>query len=362
MSRMLARAARRGAQVQIRHVSAVPYGAAEGLAGAVYAQVEQDFGMLAPPVALHAPVPESLAACWMMLRETLLASGRVPRAVKETAAAAVSLGNTCPYCVEVHGTVLHGLASGRDATAVSQGRLASVADPRLREIAAWGMGGPSGGPAAPPGMLRTDAEAAELVGVAVTFHYLNRMVNVFLGDSPLPPGVPAALRGGARRLLARVMRAGARGRRPGRSLDLLPDAALPEDMRWAAGSPHVAGAFARAAAAFAEVGRRSVPESVRALLPDPPDGMAGENGPAMPSRAWVEPMLAGLPAADVPAGRLALLTARASYQVDRTVVDDFRRARPGDAALIGLTSWASFQAARAEGGRLYAGLKRDRPG
>jgi hypothetical protein len=67
--------------------------------------------------------------------------------------------------------------------------------------------------------------------------------------------------------------------------------------------------------------------------------------------------VAGLPAADRPPGRLALLTALASYRVTQAVIDDFRRDRPEDAELIALTSWASLAAARREGGRMHAAVR-----
>src|SRR5579859_5043532 len=58
--------------VQVRYVSPVRRGAARGLAGLVYEQVEQEFGILAPSLALLSPAPQVLAASWLMLRETLL--------------------------------------------------------------------------------------------------------------------------------------------------------------------------------------------------------------------------------------------------------------------------------------------------
>ncbi|MFC7110765.1 hypothetical protein ACFQQB_66485 [Nonomuraea rubra] len=72
---------------------------------------------------------------------------------------------------------------------------------------------------------RSAAPEAELIAVAVTFHYLNRMVAVFLGDSPLPPEVPARARGPALRAFGRLMRPAARRTPPaGASLPLLPAA------------------------------------------------------------------------------------------------------------------------------------------
>jgi alkylhydroperoxidase family enzyme len=344
--RLLARVTRRGTQAQIRHVPVVPPHAARGLVARVYAQLEHDFGMLAPPVALHAPAPGTLAACWTMLRETLVVSGAADRTAKEVVAAAVSGANACPYCVEVHGTMLYGLAGGRLAGAVRDGRFEAIGDPGLRAVAAWARGsGAVDGAAAPLPAGLGERQAAQLVGVAVTFHYLNRMVNVFLPDSPLPPGLPAAVRGGLRRAAGRLLRPAPRP--PGASLDLLPPAPLPADLAWAAADPDVAGAFARAAAAVEEAGRRSVPDAVRALVRDALAGRAGR--PDGPSRGWAEEAVSGLPDRDRPAGLLALLTAMASYQVGPSVIDGCRRAGAGDAELVELASWAALAAARRAG-------------
>ncbi|MEO7262451.1 MAG: carboxymuconolactone decarboxylase family protein, partial [Jatrophihabitantaceae bacterium] len=103
----------------------------------VYRQAERDFGMLAPPVALHSPAPGPLAASWMMLRESLLADGLVSRGAKEAVAAAVSLGNACPYCIAVHSATLSGLLGSPTAAAVSSDNIDSIADPEVRAIAQW---------------------------------------------------------------------------------------------------------------------------------------------------------------------------------------------------------------------------------
>ncbi|MFD0592043.1 hypothetical protein ACFQZ4_05300 [Catellatospora coxensis] len=48
--------ATRGATLRhVRHVAPVHPAAATGLVGEVYHQVEAEFGMLAPPIALHSP-------------------------------------------------------------------------------------------------------------------------------------------------------------------------------------------------------------------------------------------------------------------------------------------------------------------
>jgi AhpD family alkylhydroperoxidase len=348
MRSVLTRAARRGARMQIKHLSPVSPSAADPLVATVYAQVEEDFGMLAPPVSLHAPVPELLAASWVMLRETLVAAGRADRTAKEVVAAAVSLGNSCPYCVDVHSSTLYGLTRADDATAVADGRLGEVGDARLHAIADWAR--TAGRSAAVPPPFPAE-QAPELAGVAVVFHYLNRIVNVFLTASPFPDQVPAGVRPGLRRLAGRMV--GPAARRfcdPGASLDLLPDAPLPGDLSWAAGTEHVADGLARSAAAIERAGDAAVPGSVRELTLA---GLAAWDGePPGLGRGWVDDAIADLPEVERPAGRLALLTAMASYQVDESVVDEFRRDRPDEATLIGLTSWAAMAAAREVGSRL----------
>lgn len=327
MSGNLIRAALRKSLAHINYVSAVRPADATGLVAEVYHQIEQEFGMLAPPAALHSPAPPALAASWLMLREALVADGHADRAVKETVAAEVSAANNCPYCVDVHSAAVGALRPRQ----------------RFPEVTAWTRATATRG--AGPGLPRPVEQAAELVGVVVTFHYLNRMVNVFLPDTPLPPGMPAAARRGALSTLGRFIRSATRAPvRPGRSAGLLPDAPLPVDLSWASSNPGVAQAFAAAAAAFDTT---PVPDSVRALVNRELDEWTGE--PRGPSRAWAEDAVTALRAVDRPAGRLALLTAFASYQVDAAVVDEVRQARPDDRSLIELTAWASFAAARRVG-------------
>ncbi|SFP09215.1 alkylhydroperoxidase AhpD family core domain-containing protein [Amycolatopsis arida] len=343
----LVRLALRGAQTRIRHVGPVRPGAATGVVARVFAQVERDFGMLAPPVSLHAPAPDLLAATWAMLRETLLADGRAGRTAKEVVATAVSRANACPYCVEVHGATLHGLLPPGDTGAVTGDRTGPAADPGVRALAAWA--GAEGGAVPFPA-----ERLPELGGVAVTFTYLNRMVNVFLDDSPIPPRAPDRARRYARRLLAFVLRPRPGRVPPGSSLELFAGAVppLPAELAWAAEHGTVAGALARAAAAAEAAGARSVPPAVRELVATELAGWSGK--PPGPSRAWVEDPVATLPAPDRPAGRLALLTAMAAYQVDDGAVARLRDTGADDARLVELTGWASFAAARRVGARIAA--------
>ena len=328
--------------VQVRYVSPVRGGAAHDLVGSVYEQVEREFGVLAPSVALHSPAPQVLAASWLMLREAVLVTRAVDRAAKEAVATTISQGNACPWCATVHSTMLSGLAGGLVLTGDPAEQ---VADPRLRAVTSWARdcrteeGARRHEPACPAG------EAAELIGTTVVFHYYNRMVNVFLTEVPLPPGAPRIMLSPVMRILgSRMQPAAVRPCEPGASLELLPAAPPARDLSWASGDRVMQDAFARGCAAIDEAGARSVPPSVRELVMTELGDWHGE--PRGLSRAWLDGAVSGLPAADLPAGRLALLTALASAQVDRSVIRTFRDSQPGDGALIELTAWASLAAAR----------------
>lgn len=320
---------------QIRHVSAVRRGKPASPVGRVYRQMEREFGVVAPPVALHAPSPDVLAATWLLLRETMVVSGVTPRAAKEAVATAVSLGNACPYCATIHNNALAVLGISGGGTADAHIDLEALAD--------WALAGQrSGHQSAAP--FPAD-QTAQLVGVVVLMHYLNRMVNVFLRDVPLPPGVPELALSPVLWVLGKVMLRAARvPHPPGLALDLLPPAELTADLRWAGADASVSQALARVCATIDAAGERSVPAEVRALVAE--SLVSWEGGLRGISRRWVDELVTRLPAGQRAAGRLALLVSFASYQVDDKVVRGYQQAGADDRALVELCAWAAMAAAR----------------
>ena len=341
---------------QVKYVTPVSPASATGVVSEVYRQVADEFRFVVPPVLLHSPSPSLLAGFWMLLRETLIASGAADRAAKEAVATGVSVANACPYCVDMHSAAMYDLATGPDAEAITRDRLDEVEDPRIRSLATWGMAAHRADAASTRQPPFPESHRAELVGVAVSFHYLTRMVNVFLPGSLLP----ARLSPGARRrfkqsigwLLSPALRA---DRPAGRSVSLLPrppqtDAVPQIAAGWASDGCDIAEAAARSYAAFDAAGDRSVPAAVRELLSRRLESWRGERTGL--GREWCEELVAGLADADRAAGRLTLLTAFASHQVDEHVVAGFLAGNPDDATLVETVGWASFAVARQVGRRL----------
>ena len=78
----------------------------------------------------------------------------------------------------------------------------------------------------------TPAEAPEIIGTAVNFHYLNRMVNILLIRTNLPRN--PLVKGAMKRTFGWLYRRSARKTHPpGVALALLQAAPLPTDLAWA---------------------------------------------------------------------------------------------------------------------------------
>jgi AhpD family alkylhydroperoxidase len=329
---------------KVHHVTAVPPAAATGLVATVYAQLRDEF-LLVPPFTLHSPAPEILAGVWAVTRETLVC-GEVPRGHKEAVASTVSRVNACSFCVDAHLMALQAAGGSAEVVAVERGEIDAISDPQVRALVRWASRTlVPGDPilAEPP---FRPAEAPEIVGTALCFHYINRMVNVFCDPSPMPlPQTLRSLRGPMRRLTApMMMRAAVTGRyAPGRGLDLIPRAEPLPDMPWATRRPAVAGALAGLAAVLERQAREAASPAVLELVGERLGRWHGE-APEI-ARGWVEAAVAPLADGDRIAARLALLVALASTRVDAAAVDAFRE-RAGDAAVVALSAWASFAAAR----------------
>ncbi len=324
--------------MSIRHIKSFRPVAAGNLSEKVLAQVRKEFGAEVEPLTLHRPVPELLAGAWMACRETLLA-GKGDRDAKELVATAVSTINRCPYCIDAHSIMLME-TSGHDYTD-------ALADPKLNAIASWASSTLTPGSAILHSPPFSDAEAPAFIGTAVFFHYINRMVTVLLGNSPLPfsSGLPKKV---SLHLAAWFFGSAIRlPKAQGASLDLLTEVTLPDDLSWAKASLPIAGAFARFARAVEDAGVRSLSEEVRT-----PVRRAVErwNGSSFDVHAgWFEEEISALEGKEKAAGRLAFLTAFAPYRVDDSTVHAFAEHFPGDDILISALAWSSFTAARRVG-------------
>jgi AhpD family alkylhydroperoxidase len=334
----------------IRYIQPVAPNSTQGLVARVYPQIKKEFGALVEPFTLHSPSPELLAGAWSACRESLLV-GTVRREIKEAVAATVSRINQCPYCVDAHTIMLNATSAHNAADAIVHQRDDRIRDPDVRSIVKWAAATRSPGAEILLSPPFSQKDAPEIIGTALFFHYVNRMANVLLSNTPLPSNYPL-LKGLFKRMAGWFFSKAIHRSKPlGASLELLPESELPDDLVWAKRSPNIAGAFARFAAVLDTAGRAVIPEDVRDRIVKQVQAWDGKDSGL--GRHWVEEAMNGLDEKSKAIGRLVLLTALAPYQVDERVVNAFTTHNIGEDRLISALAWGSFTASRRIGTWLY---------
>lgn len=306
-------------------------------------QIKLEFGAAVEPFTLHLPLPELQAGAWMACRESLLA-GTVRRDVKEAVASTVSLINRCPYCVDAHNIMMLA-SSGKDySSQILEGRYDDIDDPEIGTAARWAAATLSPGSSplhSPPFSAR---EAPEYIGTAVLFHYINRMVTILLGTSPLPfqKGI---LKRMAQRMAAFFFSKAVRlNKEPCASLALLPASDLPFDLGWSRSSPCIAGAYAAFSRAVDHAAETVLSKPVRASVSGALDAWDGSVfGPGNPLPIECISEYGG---AERTAAAMALFAALAPYRVTDDMMADFVNRYPAEEERLAVLAWGSFSAAR----------------
>jgi AhpD family alkylhydroperoxidase len=309
----------------------------------IYYQIKRDFGRIVEPFALHSPIPKLLAGVWMTSRETELV-GLVPRRYKEAVAATVSSLNRCPYCVDAHTIMLYSTGEKKTANAISQQKFEQISDVEIKRLINWTLTTLS-----PESILNhqppfSKKAAPEIIGTVVFYHYINRIVNVLLNETPLPSNhswLAGILKIVASKFFSKAI---SRSKSPGDSLKFLPRADLPVEFSWSKGNSNIKEAFASFAAVVKEIGNDTIDPEIRFVVNEYIESWRGKN-PGV-SKSWVKLSTKNLTGGKRVSARLALLTALAPYQVDEHIIKTFKSHFSEEEKLLGLLSWASFSAAK----------------
>ncbi len=140
-----------------------------------------DFGMVPPPISIHKIDNDLFAASWACLRETLLV-GQVPRYFKEAVATGAAEANKCPYCIGAH-SMMFDIFKPKTNPPSHPGKASNIMDTEALSNWASSCYLPENSRPVQP---FPKTFQAEIIGTAVFFHYLTRMVSIYLGDSIIP--------------------------------------------------------------------------------------------------------------------------------------------------------------------------------
>lgn len=331
---------------QVRHIIPVPVKKSTGKVAQIYTQIRRDF-QLVPPLTLFSASPELLAGVWSIWRESQFVQGVMPRATLEAVSAAISRINECPYCVDAHTGMLHATSKHDVVNAIFECNTLLINDDRTRQIVEWALATKTPGASILKSPPFTSIEAPEIIGTTIVYHFVNRMVNIFLKPSPLPiPTGSVKLRKMAIRLFGATIakRIVKRKVTAGDSLKFTTQAKLTKDFSWAISSNYISSAYASFNNLIEKLGEQIISDKVIKIVKHQIKKWQGEDMGL--SQNWVNKLIVDLDCADKPVAKLALLTAIAPYQVDENTINQFRVIHPDDESLLNVTAWASFSAAR----------------
>ena len=326
---------------KLQHLVPVKPSKAKGLVAQVYSQIKQDFGRIVEPFTLHSPLPQLLAGVWMASRESELV-GNVPREAKEAIAACVSQLNKCPYCVDAHAIILTAKGDKKTAQQIIKEQYQNIKNPNTRKITEWALASLS-----PDSKLIKNPpfkaeEAPEIIGTTVFYHYINPLVTIFLGKTPLPlPIFRTPMKRIASRLFKKAVN---RQKTPGTSLPLLPERNLPKDLTWAKNSPNVAGAYARFAAAIKDIEKTYVPIATRKTIIKHLDEWSSNT--QQNEIQWKRETTSKMEPLTEIATKLALLSINLPNRIDKKTINSFQKHSSQKNQLLAITAWASFAKAK----------------
>jgi hypothetical protein len=329
----------------MRYVSTVPTRKSEGLTKKVYDMIREDF-FKNGSLTSRSKVPELMAAVWTAGREAMLVEDGVDRTTKDAICAVLSQINDCPYCEDMLISLVHAGGKHDAAGDIFEQNELHATDAGLRECLEWVRAIATPGRINVPPSLFTADQLPEVFGTLLAMSDINRFSHVVMKDSPVsePFGL-RAIKALALRLFGSELEATRRlALEPGRALPLLPPAPLPEDMDWARPNTRVADALARYAATVERHATGVISSGVRRAVES---ALHNWNGEQMPiSRSWVEVEVAGLEGADRDIARLAIVLAKAPYQVDQTMAEAVLGEGRDEGRFIRILAWASFTGAR----------------
>ena len=328
----------------MRYVNTTPRHRACGIVAEAYEQIADDF-FVNGSLTSRSQVPELFAGVWCGGRETVLVSDKVDRTTKEAMLAALSSINECPYCGDMLIALVHAGDQHEDAEHILAHEEERIADPLLRERLAWVKAMTTPGAKLPANVPFTNQQLPEVIGAIMAMSDINRFSHIVMDGSPVnaPMGISTIKAMALKIFGGELQENHIKPLLPGRALQLLPEAELPDDMQWARNNPRVADALSRWAAVTKQQATRVIDAEVDDCVRQALSNWQGEQMPI--SRNWVEDELGDLTGQQRSIARLALLLAKSSYQIDEPVVREVLDA--GDQKrFIRILAWCTFTASR----------------
>jgi hypothetical protein len=329
----------------MRYVNPVPRREAKGLVKRVYDMIAEDF-FVNGSLSSHSKVPELMAGVWVGGRETILVPDYLDQTTKEAMTATLSSINDCPYCGDMLVSLVHSGGNHQAASRILSATEEHITDSTLRNRLEWVRAVATPGYNGKIPQVFTREELPEAIGSIMAMSHINRFSHVVMDGSPV--NVPFGwdrIKQVALRLFGHELKSTKqRTVMPGRSLDLLPPAELPDDLAWARSNPRIADALSRWASTVEKHAQGLIPKQVEDCVQKNLHHWHGEQMPI--SRSWVEKEVGKLAGKNRAIAKLALVLAKAPYQIDESLVEAVIEDHKDETDFIRVLAWSAFTAAR----------------
>ena len=313
---------------------------ASGLTKEVLLQSQRDF-FINGTITSHAACPPLMAGMWMSGREIALTNQHLPAWLKKAMGAALSEVNKCPYCEDFLLSLTHGAKQNNLANSLRKHEMESIDDELTLKRLQWTKASITRNAKELENPPFSSEEMPEALGTLIVFNYTNKISDFTLDGSP----VPSSLRSGALKFFGLELQESSElDLEHGASFYMLPKATVPDEFHWAGDNWLVADSLAR--------WNQVVEDEINQALSKPVQQHIRENlqdwngGQAPLSRRWVEEEVKDLKGVDRDKARLVLLIAKASYQIDDSIIEQVRQQGVIEADLVRLGAWGAYMGAK----------------
>ncbi len=340
--------------MSISHIKSISPRQADGEVKEIYHQLKTEMGDVVEPISLHAIIPDLLKGIWGILRETVIIEDAVSRKIKEAVGAAVSASNECPYCVDAHTIMIIGLKDKLVADAIVKKDLDLIESDEVRKVVNWAFNTRNFKSMAINNPPFSSKESAEIIGTAVFFHYLNRMVTIFLGPTILPLNInffKGMMKAMAAKMFSGVLHAERKeGENKGNYANI-------KGLYWASGNPRVEYVFTYFFHVVSELADQHVPQEVQSFIKDQ---IMDWDGSDMENTKNLDTVVSVVSSKNQPLARMLYLTAFSPHRIQDYHFKEFHMFYNGkDEQILASLCWASLLTSIRIGDRLGVKFKYD---
>ena len=301
---------------------------AHGIIKKINLQIDKDL-IIVPPNSLSTPSERVHPLRWAGIREFLAVENHIPRVTKEAIAATISELNNCPYCEEAHETAIAALGDK------------AVIDEKIKAIIVWSQN--TRNPDAeiiknPPFKI---TEAPEIIGTALLFHSINRLVSIFVSESLLP-GIlsnkyikKTALKFAAKTIVKSFVE---KELEAGDSLQFIEHRTVLKHLQWAKSLPAYGQIFTAIDSVLKDIEKDIIPPTSARILKEAIDVWQGEDMPL--GRSWLVDRTKDVSENEKPVTALILLAAFAPYTITENDIQSFKKSNPSDKDLLETCYWS----------------------